>query len=93
MPIMVQDAPLSGSRAFAPFVRPAREVPRSVLQDRDARHRGASCRALIEAGGEAIAGPFDGEESITLDGGPRRRRHRHDACALLPDCIKPVRRR
>jgi 4-hydroxy-tetrahydrodipicolinate synthase len=50
----------------------------------------AKLRALIEAGGEGIAGPFDGEESITLmadlDAGARGTM----PSALLPDLIRSV---
>src|SRR6201999_1412785 len=50
----------------------------------------AKLRGLIAAGGEAIAGPFDGEESITLmadlDAGARGTM----PSALLPDLIRPV---
>src|SRR5581483_4336141 len=50
----------------------------------------AKLRALIEAGGNAIAGPFDGEESITLmpdlDAGATGTM----PSALLPGLIKQV---
>ena len=47
MPIMVQDAPLSGVALSVPFlVRLAREVPLvALLQDRGAGHGGQAARA------------------------------------------------
>ena len=57
--------------------RPARaRSPRRCAISRS-RCRGAAgkLRSLVEAGGDAIAGPFDGEESITLDGRSRRGCH------------------
>ena len=47
-------------------------------------------RSLIEAGGDAIAGPFDGEESITLMADLDAGATGTMPCALLPDLIKPV---
>src|SRR5438876_9142512 len=69
VPIMVQDAPLSGVSLSVPFlVRLAREVPLARHFKIEMPGTAGKLRALIEAGGEAIAGPFDGEESITLMG-------------------------
>ena len=53
----------------------------------------AKLRALIAAGGDAIAGPFDGEESITLMADLDAGATGTMPSALLPDLIKPVRRR
>jgi 4-hydroxy-tetrahydrodipicolinate synthase len=50
----------------------------------------AKLRALIAAGGEAIAGPFDGEESITLMADLDAGATGTMCSALLPDLIKPV---
>jgi dihydrodipicolinate synthase/N-acetylneuraminate lyase len=47
-------------------------------------------RALIEAGGKTIAGPFDGEESITLMADLDAGATGTMPSALLPDLIKPV---
>ena len=91
IPIMVQDAPLSGVTLSVPFlVRLAREVPLVALfQDRGAG-AAAKLRALIDAGGDAIAGPFDGEESITLMADLDAGATGTMPSALLPDLIKPV---
>ena len=50
----------------------------------------AKLRGLIEAGGEAIVGPFDGEESITLMADLDAGATGTMPSALLPDLIKPV---
>jgi 2-keto-3-deoxy-L-arabinonate dehydratase len=50
----------------------------------------AKLRALIAAGGEAIAGPFDGEESITLMADLDAGATGTMCSAMLPDLIKPV---
>jgi 2-keto-3-deoxy-L-arabinonate dehydratase len=47
-------------------------------------------RALIEAGGAAIADPFDGEESITLMADLDAGATGSMPSALLPDLIAPV---
>ena len=46
-------------------------------------------RSLIEAGGDAIEGPFDGEESITLMADLDAGATGTMPSALLPDLIKP----
>lgn len=91
LPIMVQDAPLSGVNLSVPFLaRLAREVPAVAYFKIEVPGAAAKLRALIEAGGNAIAGPFDGEESITLmpdlDAGATGTM----PSALLPDLIKQV---
>ncbi len=91
IPIMVQDAPLSGVNLSVPFLaRLAKSVPLVRYFKIETPGTAVKLRALIEAGGEAIAGPFDGEEAITLmadlDAGARGTM----PSALLPDLIKPV---
>jgi dihydrodipicolinate synthase/N-acetylneuraminate lyase len=91
IPIMVQDAPLSGVSLTVPLlVRLAREVPLVAYFKIEVAGTAGKLRALIEAGGPAIAGPYDGEESITLladlDAGATGTM----PSALLPDLIKPV---
>jgi 2-keto-3-deoxy-L-arabinonate dehydratase len=67
IPVMVQDAPLSGVTLSVPFlVRLAREVPLVRYLKVEVPAAAAKLRALIEAGGDLVEGPFDGEESITL---------------------------
>ena len=50
----------------------------------------AKLRALIEAGGTDIEGPFDGEESITLLADLQAGATGTMCSALLPDLIRPV---
>jgi dihydrodipicolinate synthase/N-acetylneuraminate lyase len=91
LPIMVQDAPLSGVALSVPFlVRLAREVPLVSYFKIEVPGAAAKLRALIEAGGDAIAGPFDGEESITLMADLDAGATGTMCSALLPDLIKPV---
>ena len=91
IPLMVQDAPLSGVTLSVPFLaRLAREVPQVRYFKIEVPGAAAKLRALVAAGGDAIAGPFDGEESITLmadlEGGATGTM----PSALLPDLIRPV---
>ena len=91
IPIMVQDAPLSGVNLSVPFlVRLAREVPLVCYLKVEVAGAAAKLRGLIEAGGSAIAGPFDGEESITLMADLDAGATGTMPSALLPDLIKPV---
>ena len=91
IPIMVQDAPLSGVHLSVPLlVRLAREIEQVSYFKIEMPGTAAKLRALIEAGGDDIVGPFDGEESITLmadlDAGATGTMD----SALIPDLIKPV---
>jgi dihydrodipicolinate synthase/N-acetylneuraminate lyase len=91
VPIMVQDAPLSGVTLSVQFLaRLARELPQVAYFKIEVPGTAAKLRALIAAGGDAIQGPFDGEEGITLlvdlDAGATGTM----PSALLPDLIKPV---
>ncbi len=91
IPIMVQDAPLSGVNLSVPFlVRLAREVPTVRYFKIEMPGTAAKLRGLIEAGGDAIVGPFDGEESITLMADLDAGATGTMPSALLPDLIKPV---
>jgi dihydrodipicolinate synthase/N-acetylneuraminate lyase len=67
LPIMVQDAPISGVPLSAGFLATlAREVPRIGYFKIEVPEAASKLRELIRLGGEAIQGPYDGEESITL---------------------------
>lgn len=67
IPIVVQDAPMSGVVLSAGLlVRMAREIPNVryfKLENPDAADK---TRAILAAAGDQIDGPWDGEESITL---------------------------
>src|SRR5690348_14342696 len=69
LPLMIQDTPLSGVTLSVAFlVRLAKEVPAVRYLKIEVPGAAAKLRILIEAGGDLIAGPFYGEESITLMG-------------------------
>ncbi len=91
IPIIVQDAPLSGITLSVPFlVRLARELPLVRYFKIEVPGTAAKLRALIETGGDAITGPLDGEESITLMADLDAGATGTMPSALLPDLIKPV---
>ena len=91
IPIMVQDAPLSGVSLSVPFlVQLARKVPQICYFKIEVPNSAGKLRALIEHGGDAIAGPFDGEESITLMADLDAGATGTMPSALLPDLIKSV---
>ena len=67
LPIMIQDAPVSGTPLSATFlVRMAQEIPNIRYFKIEVPQAAAKLRQMIELGGEAIEGPWDGEEAITL---------------------------
>ena len=91
IPIMIQDAPLSGVTLSVPLLaRLAREVPQVGYFKIETAGAAAKLRALIAAGGDAIAGPFDGEESITLMADLDAGATGTMPSALLPELIKQV---
>jgi 2-keto-3-deoxy-L-arabinonate dehydratase len=91
LPIMLQDAPLSGVKLSVPFMaRLAKEVPAVSYFKIEVPFAAAKLRDLIAAGGSAIAGPFDGEESITLMADLDAGAVGTMCSALLPDLIRPV---
>jgi 2-keto-3-deoxy-L-arabinonate dehydratase len=91
IPIMVQDAPLSGVTLSVPFlVQLAKKVPLVSYFKIEVPGSAAKLRSLIDAGGDAIAGPFDGEESITLMADLDAGATGTMPSALLPDLIKKV---
>jgi 4-hydroxy-tetrahydrodipicolinate synthase len=91
LPIMVQDAPLAGVPLSVQFlVRLARTIPLVRYFKIEVPGTANKLRALIAAGGDAIEGPFDGEEGITLladlDAGATGTM----TSALYPDLVKPI---
>src|SRR6201991_353999 len=67
IPIMIQDAPVAGTPLSAPFLaRMARELENVSYFKIETPQAAAKLRELIALGGEAIEGPWDGEEAITL---------------------------
>ncbi|MEN8195382.1 MAG: dihydrodipicolinate synthase family protein [Pseudomonadota bacterium] len=91
IPIMVQDAPLSGVELTVPFLaRMAREIEQVAYFKIETPQAAAKLRALIEAGGAAIKGPFDGEEAITLMADLNAGATGTMSSALIPELIAPV---
>jgi 2-keto-3-deoxy-L-arabinonate dehydratase len=67
IPIMIQDAPMSGTSLSAPFLaRLATEIPLVKYLKVEVPGAANKLRELIRLAGATIDGPFDGEESITL---------------------------
>ncbi len=91
IPLMIQDAPLSGVTLSVAFLaRLAREVPLVRYFKIEVPQAATQLRALIDAGSDTIAGPFDGEESITLMADLDAGATGTMPSALLPDLIRPV---
>src|SRR5689334_16998576 len=67
IPIMIQDAPAAGTPLSAEFLaRMAREIEHVAYFKIETAGAAAKLREVIRLGGEAIEGPWDGEEAITL---------------------------
>lgn len=91
LPIMLQDAPLSGvDLPVSLLVRMAREIEMVKLFKIECAGTAAKLRALIAGGGDAIEGPFDGEEGITLLADLDAGATGSMTSALIPDQIRPV---
>ncbi|MAC79945.1 MAG: dihydrodipicolinate synthase family protein [Rhodobacteraceae bacterium] len=91
IPIMVQDAPLSGVSLPVPLlVRMAQEIEHVSYFKIETPFAADKLAALIAAGGEHIVGPFDGEEAVTLladlDAGCTGTM----TSALQPELIRPI---
>lgn len=67
IPIMIQDAPVSGTVLSAPLlVRMAQQIEHVAYFKIETAGAASKLRELIRLGGDAIEGPWDGEEAITL---------------------------
>jgi dihydrodipicolinate synthase/N-acetylneuraminate lyase len=67
IPIMVQDAPAAGTNLSAEFLaRMAREIAQVSYFKIETPGAASKLRELIRLGGDAVEGPWDGEEAITL---------------------------
>ncbi|KQP04334.1 dihydrodipicolinate synthase family protein [Pseudorhodoferax sp. Leaf265] len=67
IPIMVQDAPAAGTPMSAAFLaRMAQEIEHLSYFKIETAGAAGKLRELIRLGGDAIEGPWDGEEAITL---------------------------
>ncbi|MEM8915997.1 MAG: dihydrodipicolinate synthase family protein [Pseudomonadota bacterium] len=91
LPIMVQDAPLSGVDLSVDLLaKMANEVANLSYFKIEMPQTAGKLRALIEAAGDDIEGPFDGEESITLMADLDAGATGSMSSGMLPDLIKPV---
>ena len=91
IPIMLQDAPLSGVELPVPLlVRMAREIEMLQLFKIECPGAAAKIRQLLSEAGDAILGPFDGEEAITLMADLDAGATGSMTSALIPDQIRPV---
>lgn len=91
IPIMVQDAPLSGAPLPVDLLcKMAREIDNVSYFKIEVPFAADKLAALIEQGGKDIVGPFDGEEAVTLladlDAGATGTM----TSAMFPDKIKPI---
>ncbi|MFC5497320.1 dihydrodipicolinate synthase family protein [Caenimonas terrae] len=67
IPIMIQDAPVSGTVLPAALLaRMAREIEQVRYFKIETAGAASKLRELIRLGGDAVEGPWDGEEAITL---------------------------
>ncbi|WP_077032606.1 dihydrodipicolinate synthase family protein [Pelomonas sp. KK5] len=67
IPIMIQDAPAAGTPMSAAFLaRIAKETEHVRYFKIETAGAASKLRELIRLGGDAIEGPWDGEEAITL---------------------------
>jgi dihydrodipicolinate synthase/N-acetylneuraminate lyase len=67
IPILIQDAPVSGTPLSTAFLaRMAREIEHVAYFKIETPSAATKLRELIALGGAAVEGPWDGEEAITL---------------------------
>ena len=89
--IMVQDAPLSGvDLSVELLVKMAKEIENVKCFKIECAQAANKLRALINKGGSAIEGPFDGEEGITLYADLQAGARGNMSSAMLPDLIGPL---
>ncbi|GAB0118501.1 dihydrodipicolinate synthase family protein [Acidisoma sp. 7E03] len=91
IPIMIQDAPVAGTPLSAAFLaRMAQEIEQVSYFKIEVPQAAEKLRTLIRLGGDAIEGPWDGEEAITLlpdlDAGATGAM----TAGAYPDGLKPI---
>jgi len=91
LPIMVQDAPLSGVELSVPFLaRLARDVPTIGYFKIEVPRAATKIRALVAEAGDALHGAWGGEGGMTLMADLDAGATGTMPSALLPDLIGPV---
>lgn len=91
IPIMVQDAPLSGVDLPVPLlIKMATELEMVKLFKIECPRAANKLRDLIAQGGDAIEAPFDGEEAITLLADLDAGATGSMTSGMIVDQIKPV---
>ncbi len=91
IPIMLQDAPLSGVELSVQLLaRMARGIEMLQLFKIECPGAAAKLRALLAEAGDAVSGPFDGEEAVTLMADLDAGATGSMTSALIPDQIRPV---
>jgi len=91
IPIMIQDAPVSGTPLSAALLaRIARETEQVRYFKIETAGAASKLRELIRLGGEAIEGPWDGEEAITLLPDLQAGATGSMTGGAYPDGIKPI---
>lgn len=91
IPIMIQDAPLSGVQMSVPLLaRIARELDNVSYFKIEVPGTADKIRTLVAAAGSHIDGPFDGEEAITLMADLDAGATGTMTSALMPELIRPI---
>ena len=91
IPIMLQDAPLSGvDLPVSLLAGMARDIDMLKLFKIECPGTADKLRMLLAEAGDAVEGPFDGEEGITLLADLHAGATGSMTSALIPDLIRPV---
>ena len=91
IPIMVQDAPISGiDLPVDLLLKMATELDQVSCFKIESPQAASKLRQLIERGGKFIKGPFDGEEAITLIADLDAGASGNMPSSMIPDLIKPI---
>jgi 2-keto-3-deoxy-L-arabinonate dehydratase len=91
IPIMIQDAPVSGTALSAAFLaRMAREIEHVAYFKIEVAGAAAKLREMIRLGGDAVLGPWDGEEAITLMADLDAGASGTMPSGAYPDALRPI---
>ena len=91
IPIMIQDAPVSGTALSAAFLaRMAREIEHVSYFKIEVPGAAGKLREMIRLGGDAVVGPWDGEEAITLMADLDAGATGSMPCGAYPDALRRI---